>query len=56
MEDHLKDIYNPPPNLYVRFIYFILPVCLFIIDGWILSGILWFLQWALYQKILYKNC
>jgi hypothetical protein len=34
------------PNEYLYFVSWILPVVLFIADGWILSGILWFFTWS----------
>ena len=33
------------PNEYLYFITWMVPVCIFIADGWMTSAILWFLTW-----------
>jgi hypothetical protein len=34
------------PNEYLYFVTWIIPVCLFVADGWLVSAMLWFLTWS----------
>jgi hypothetical protein len=34
------------PNEYLYFVTWMVPVCIFIADGWMTSAILWFLTWT----------
>lgn len=35
------------PNKYLYFTTWMIPVCIFVADGWIASAVLWFITWAI---------